>query len=51
MDDFSVEPDDATMKNVCEIFGCKNIIKDKACFQNHINLIWVIENWLLNFHK
>ena len=37
MDDFNVEPNDATMKNFCQIYGCKNIVKDKTCFKNPIN--------------
>ena len=38
MGDFNVEPNDATMKNICQIYGCKNIVKDKTCFKNPINL-------------
>ena len=65
--DFNVEPNDATMKNFCQIYGCKNIVKDKTCFKNPINptcidLIItnrpkpfqeyeVIENGLSHFHK
>ena len=37
MVDFNVLPNDATMKNFCQIYGCKNIIKDKTCFKNPIN--------------
>ena len=37
MGDFNVEPNDATMKNFCQIYGCKNIVKDKTCFKNPIN--------------
>ena len=37
MDDFNVEPNDATMKNFCHIYGCKNIVKDKTCFKIPIN--------------
>ena len=37
MDDFNVEPNDAAMKNFCQIYGCKNIVKDKTCFKNPIN--------------
>ena len=37
MGDFNVEPNDANMKNVCQIYGCKNIVKDKTCFKNPIN--------------
>ena len=33
IDDFNVEPNDATMKNFCQICGCKNIAKDKICFE------------------
>ena len=25
------------MKNFCQIYGCKNIVKDKTCFRNPIN--------------
>ena len=67
MGDFNVEPNDATMKNFCQIYGCKNIVKDKTCFKNPINptcidLIItnrpksfqeseVIETGLSDFHK
>ena len=34
---FNVESNDATMKNFCRIYGCKNIVKDKTCFKNPIN--------------
>ena len=37
MGDFNAEPDDVTMKNFCQIYGCKNIVKDKTCFKNPIN--------------
>ena len=65
--DFNTEPNDATMKNFCQIYGCKNIVKDKTCFKNPINptcidLIItnrpksfqeseVIETGLSDFHK
>ena len=67
MSDFNVEPNDAAMKNFCQIYGCKNIVKDKTCFKNPINptcidLIItnrpksfqeseVIETGLSDFHK
>ena len=28
MSDFNVEPNDANMKDFCQIYGCKNIVKD-----------------------
>ena len=31
-----VEPNDANMKNFCQIYGCKNIVKDRTCFKNPI---------------
>ena len=37
MGDFNVEPNDANMKDFCQIYGCKNIVKDKTCFKNSIN--------------
>ena len=37
MGDFNVESNDATTKNFCQIYGCKNIVKDKTCFKNPIN--------------
>ena len=37
MADFNVESTDITMKNFCQIYGCKNIAKDKTCFKNPIN--------------
>ena len=67
MGDFNVESNDATTKNFCQIYGCKNIVKDKTCFKNPINptcidLIItnrpksfqeseVIETGLSDFHK
>ena len=67
MGDFNVEPNDANMKDFCQIYGCKNIVKDKTCFKNPINptcidLIItnrpksfqeseVIETGLSDFHK
>ena len=33
MGDFNVEPNDATMKNFCQIYGCRNIIKEKTFFE------------------
>ena len=37
MGNFNVEPNDATMKNFCQIHSYKNIVKDKTCFKNPIN--------------
>ena len=37
MGDFNVEPNDANMKDFCQIYGCRNIVKDKTCFKNPIN--------------
>ena len=37
MGDFNVESNDATTKNFCQIYGCKNIVKDKTCFKNPTN--------------
>ena len=37
MGDFNVEPNDVTMKNFCQIYGCENVVKDKTCFKNPIN--------------
>ena len=67
MGDFNVELNDATMKNFCQIYGYKNIVKDKTFFKNLINptcidLIIanrpksfqeseVIETGLCDFHK
>ena len=67
MGDISVEPNDAFMKNFCQIYGCKNIVKDKACFKSPINPTCidlmitnrpksfqeseVIETGLSDFHK
>ena len=67
MGDFNVEPNEATMKNFCQIYDCKNIVKDKTCFKNtitpvRIDLIItnkpksfqeseVIETGLCDFHK
>ena len=30
MGDFNIEPNDATMKNFCQISGCKSIVKGKT---------------------
>ena len=65
--DFNVKPNDADMKNFCQSYGRKNIVKDKTCFKNPINptcidLIItnkpksfqepeVIKTGLSNFHK
>ena len=67
MGDFNVEPNDANMKDFCQIYGCKNIVKGKTCFKNPINPTYidliitnrpksfpeseVIETRLSNFHK
>ena len=37
MGHFNVKLKDATMKNFCQIYGCKNIVKDKTCFKNPRN--------------
>ena len=37
MSDFNVEPNDAPIKNFSQIYGCKNIVKDKTCFKNPRN--------------
>ena len=29
MGDFKVAPNDAIMKNLCQIFGCENIVKNR----------------------
>ena len=34
---FNVEPNAGTMKNFCQFYGCKNIVKGKTCFKNPIN--------------
>ena len=36
MGDINVEPNDASMKNFCQIYGYKNIVKDKTCFKSPI---------------
>ena len=64
---FNVEPNDATMKNFCQIYGCKHIVKCKTYFKNSINPTCinsiitnrpksfqeseVIETGLSDFHK
>ena len=37
MGDFNDETNYVTMKNFCQIYGCKNIVKDPTCFENPIN--------------
>ena len=67
MGDISVEPNDTSMKNFCQIYGCKNIVRDKTCFKSPINSTRidlmitnrpksfqeseVIETGLSDFHK
>ena len=67
MGDINVEPNDASMKNICQIYGCTNIVKDKTCFRSPVNPTCVdlmitnrpksfqesevIETWLSDFHK
>ena len=67
MGNFNVEPNDFTVKNFCQIYGCKNIVKDTTCLKNHINPTYVdliitnrpksfqeseiIETGLSDFHK
>ena len=67
MGNFNVGPNDFTMKNFCQIYGCKNIVKDTTCLKNHINPTYVdliitnrpksfqeseiIETGLSDFHK
>ena len=41
MGDFNVEPNDATMKNFCQIYDCRNVVKDKICFKNSINPTYI----------
>ena len=41
MGDFNVEQNDATMKNFCQIYDCRNIVKDKICFKNSINPTYI----------
>lgn len=43
MGDFNVEPNDATMKIFCQIYGSKNVLKYKICFKtlwNQLALTW-----------
>ena len=37
MGNFNVEPNDATLKKLCQIYGCKTIVKNKTWFKNPIN--------------
>ena len=37
MADFNVETNNATMKNLYQIYGCKDIVIDKTYFKNLIN--------------
>ena len=47
MGNLNVETNNATIITFCQIYGCKNIIKDKTCFKNLDNYRW-IELSLLN---
>ena len=52
--DFNVEPNNATMKNFCQIYGCKSVVKDKTCFKNPINptcIDLIITNLPKSFQK
>ena len=52
--DFNVESNDATIKNFCQIYSCKNIVKDKSCFKNPINptcIDLIITNRLKSFQE
>ena len=67
MGNSKVEPNDACRKNFCQIYDCKNFVKDKTCFRNPINSTCidlmitnrpksfqaseVIETGLPDFHK
>ena len=37
MGDVNVKPNDIITKNVCHIYGCKNIAKDKTYFKKPVN--------------
>ena len=45
MSDFNVETNDTTVKNFCQIYGCKNIVQDKT-LKNPIS-----PTGLSDFHK
>ena len=52
--DLSLEPTESAVRDFCEIYSCKNPIKDNTCFKNPlkptcINLI--ITNRLISFQK
>ena len=51
MGDFNVEPNDATMKNFCQIYGCKHIVKCKTYFKNPINNPTCIDSIITNRPK
>ena len=36
MGGFNVEPNDATINNFCQMYGCKNIVKDETYLKNPI---------------
>ena len=35
IDDFNAEESDSTIKDFCDIYSFKNLIKDATCFKNH----------------
>ena len=37
MGDFNTERNDAFMKNFCQIYCCKDLVKSKTCFKNPIS--------------
>ena len=54
LDDLNSEPTESAVRNFCEIYSCKNLIKDNTCFKNPlkpscINLI--ITNRPKSFHN
>ena len=32
--DLNSEPAESTVRDFCQIYGCKNLIKDNTCFKN-----------------
>ena len=53
MSDVNVETNDATVKNFCQIYGCKNIVQDKT-LKNPISPVYmdlIITNRPKSFQK
>ena len=52
--DLDSEPTESTVRDFCEIFGCKNLIKDNTCLKNPLkpsSIDLIITNRPKNFQN